>query len=212
MNNYITKRWQIVKGYIQVGEHCMVAMQYFDTSVARTHCACMILSMSKRILREVTHCVYLINHPIYMIDTDSIYIDADIIESLAIKYMEMFGKELIGKNLGQFHSDFKSNCSHSEESLIAISTIILAPKAYMDHTRCRVCGQEADHIKLKGIPRFCIDMKIQELNMTYREFYLHMIDNPVSFVLNPTGHCKFQTRINGVKTIEEGTFVRKLYF
>ena len=209
VDNYISKRWQIVKGYIQVGEHCMVAIQYFDTSVARTHCAAMILSMSKRILREVTHCVCLINHPIYMIDTDSIHIDAEIIDALARKYREMYGKEIIGKDLGQFHSDFKSNCNHSEESLIATSTIILAPKAYMDHTKC---GKENDHVKLKGIPRFCINSKARELNMSYKELYLHMVCNPVSFVLNPRGHCKFQTRINGAKTIEEGTFIRKLFF
>jgi len=42
VDTYVSKRWQIVKGYIQVGEHCMVAMQYFDCSVARTHCASMI--------------------------------------------------------------------------------------------------------------------------------------------------------------------------
>jgi len=168
--------------------------------------------MSKRILREVTHCAYLINHPIYMIDTDSIHTDADIIGSLANKYREMFHKELIGKDLGQFHSDFKSNCPHSNESIVAISTIILAPKAYMDHTQCKECGKEADHVKLKGIPRFCIDQKVEELNMTYKEFYLHMVGNEVTFVLNPKGHCKFQTRINGVKTIEEGTFTRSVYF
>ena len=121
----------------------------------------------------------------------------------------MYGKELIGKDLGQFHSDFKSNCDHSEESLIATSTIILAPKAYMDHTKC---GKENDYVKLKGIPRFCINSKARELNMSYKELYLHMVCNPVSFVLNPRGHCKFQTRINGVKTIEEGTFIRKLFF
>jgi len=73
----------------------------------------------------------------YYTDTDSIHMDYDKIEVLSTLYYNAFKKSelhnfgtLIGKKLSQFHSDFESNLL--EGDLVAIETIILGAKCYVD--------------------------------------------------------------------------------
>ena len=47
-----------------------------------------------------------LNINIYYQDTDSIHIQKNRLNELAVEYQKRFGIELIGKNFGQFHNDF----------------------------------------------------------------------------------------------------------
>ena len=49
------------------------------------------------------------NIEIFYQDTDSMHLRDNDIEKLQQIYNEKYGKELIGKNMGQFHSDFDSD-------------------------------------------------------------------------------------------------------
>jgi len=96
-----------------------------------------ILSMSKKIMNEILFLCEDNNINAYYTDTDSIHMDYDKIEVLSTLYYNAFKKSelhnfgtLIGKKLSQFHSDFESNLL--EGDLVAIETIILGAKCYVD--------------------------------------------------------------------------------
>ena len=62
--------------------------------------------MSKRIMNEVMCLAEDMKIKINYQDTDSMHIESDKIEGLAKQYFVRYGRELIGKSMGQFHSDF----------------------------------------------------------------------------------------------------------
>jgi len=72
------------------------------------HCGVEVLAMSKRIMNEVMCLAEYNNLDIYYQDTDSMHIKHKDIKLLAEKFKETYGRELIGKGMGQFHTDFES--------------------------------------------------------------------------------------------------------
>ena len=65
-----------------------------------------ILSMSKRIMNRVMCTAHDIGIGIYYTDTDSMQIEHDKLPLLTAEYKKKYGRELIGKDMGQFHNDF----------------------------------------------------------------------------------------------------------
>ena len=86
--------------------------------------------MSKRIMNEVMCTAEDNNIPIYYQDTDSMHIENDLIPLLANKFKERFGRELIGKNLGQFHSDFEPIVKGGDNP-VSIESYFICKKAYI---------------------------------------------------------------------------------
>jgi hypothetical protein len=72
------------------------------------HLGVNILSMSKRIMNEVMCLAEDNGIDLYYQDTDSQHMRYDDVSRLSELYREKYGRELIGKGLGQFHSDFPS--------------------------------------------------------------------------------------------------------
>ena len=62
--------------------------------------------MSKRIMSEVFCLSEDLNHTIYYTDTDSGHFRECEINELAVEFKKIYGRELIGTELGQFHCDF----------------------------------------------------------------------------------------------------------
>ena len=90
-----------------------------------------VLSMSKRIMNEVMCLAESIDCRIYYQDTDSCHVDAGRLPQLEAAYQAKYGRQLHGKHLGQFHSDFtymngRSDVKHGVES------IFLMKKVYID--------------------------------------------------------------------------------
>ena len=75
----------------------------------------------------------------------------------------MYGRVLIGKELGQFHSDF-DGADYATES------IFLAKKVYYDKL-AKYDGTQGDHIRMKGISGDAIKFYCKENNMTVLELY-----------------------------------------
>ena len=73
-----------------------------------------ILSMSKRIMNEVMTLAEDINCDIYYQDTDSMFVDAIKLPKLKEAYKDKYGRELSGKQMGQFESDFTSMNGRSD--------------------------------------------------------------------------------------------------
>ena len=86
---------------------------------------------------------------IFYQDTDSMHIEKDKIELLSNAFKEKYNRELIGKSLGQFHSDFEPINNH-KETPYAIESIFVAKKIYMDKLTDS-SGEIGYHLRGKGI-------------------------------------------------------------
>jgi hypothetical protein len=115
-----------------------------------------ILSMSKRIMNEVMCLAEDNNIKLYYQDTDSIHIKDKDIKTLSDAFTEKYGRELIGKNMGQFHSDFDiKGC----KDIISRRAVFLGKKSYIDELEgTNEKGEKVVdyHIRMKGIPNSCL--------------------------------------------------------
>lgn len=114
----------------------------------RAHCGSLILSMSKRIMNEVMCLAEDKGFKIMYQDTDSMHIFKSEVKPLAEAFEEMYGRKLIGEQLGQFHSDF---AKINKKDTWAISSIFLGKKSYVDKLT-NEDGEIEYHIRMKGIP------------------------------------------------------------
>lgn len=76
-----------------------------------------ILSMSKRIMNEVICLAEDLGINVYYQDTDSIHIENDKIELLEREFKKMYGRDLRGGELGQFHPDFDKCYSKNKDCI-----------------------------------------------------------------------------------------------
>lgn len=125
------------------------------------HIGSLILSQSKRIMNEIITLAEDNNIFIYYQDTDSIHIKDNEIKLLEKLFKDKYNRELIGSNLGQFHSDFSLNGSSG--LVYSVGFIGLGKKCYLDILESK--NEKGDlingfHIRLKGISKEAIDNKL----------------------------------------------------
>ena len=87
------------------------------------------LDMSKRIMNEVMVLAEEIGCYIYYQDTDSMHIEIEDIPKLEAAYKQKYNRELIGKDVGQFHGDFDSELG---EVKYAFESVFIRKKLYAD--------------------------------------------------------------------------------
>ena len=196
-----------------------------------------ILSMSKRIMNEVFTTAEDAGMHIFYQDTDSGHYYKKDIERLREIYNEKYGRELIGKNLGQFHSDF-AEIDKGIES-IAAKSIFVGKKSYIDMLTNEK-GSVAFHCRLKGVKQDVIAITANEIfnssefvkvkydenkglfvpvdkynndsKFTVFELYKHMYDgNEVEFDLCKSSNPCFEHKNNFTITTKN-SFIRKLKF
>ena len=113
------------------------------------------------------------NIPIYYQDTDSMHIENDLIPLLADKFRERFGRELIGKNLGQFHNDF----DELDHNPVSIESYFLGKKAYIDKLT-NDDNEIAYHIRMKGVTGSCIELEAErQFDGDVMMLYKYLADN-----------------------------------
>jgi len=131
-------------------------------------CGCEVLSVSKRIMNEVMNTAEDNNLKIYYQDTDSMHINDDDIKTLSETYEQKYGRKLIGKAMGQFHSDFSSNMLKGD--VYACESIFLGKKCYIDKLTDDETKDENGnpvydyHIRMKGMGKIGI---VHRANQTY---------------------------------------------
>lgn len=141
-----------------------------DTDSNMCYIGSLILDWSKRIMNRVMCLAEDNNILILYQDTDSIHINFDELDKLSKLYKQKYNKELVGKYMGQFHSDFtvpsnlKNKCEKDYEPR-SIKTIIVGRKAYFDKVQINSKGDTFEHYRLKGISdsaikSYCYDNKI----------------------------------------------------
>ncbi|KAK8836459.1 hypothetical protein M9Y10_037718 [Tritrichomonas musculus] len=123
----ITDVMQIANSNIQAVRTLKPIDKHFNFSLLGIQ----VLSMSKRIMNEVMCLAYDLNCHIYYQDTDSMHIEVDDLPKLTKAFNEKYNRELIGTNLGQFHSDFPTINDHNEMPK-AIESFFLMKKMYVD--------------------------------------------------------------------------------
>ena len=188
-----------------------------DTHYNRQHVACEVLSVSKNIMNEVMCLAEDIGGAcIHYTDTDSMHIDDDIVETLGREFKTKYGRELIGKKLCQFHTDFEFSGSYrtvdgklekvgdSMESvgeIKAAESYFIGKKTYLDRL-VDGSGQECYHIRLKGIPAKCIQAKCDEdYHGSPMGLYKDLYEGKtVSFDLTSGGNCVFKSNKNHTMT------------
>lgn len=111
-----------------------------------------VLAMSKLIMSEVMVTAQDLGIDVYYTDTDSIHLRSEAIPRLAAAFEEKYGRELIGKKLGQFHTDFP-NHPVTGNPTTSRRFIGVGKKAYVDELVDPTTGAITYHMRLKGIPQ-----------------------------------------------------------
>ena len=111
-------------------------------------CGVEVLSMSKRIMNEVMCLGEDIGIDIYYQDTDSMHLKTEDVPKLENKFKEIYDRDLNGKNMGQFHTDFDSKVLKGD--IYSKCFIALGKKCYLD-VLTDDTGKEDYHIRMKGV-------------------------------------------------------------
>jgi hypothetical protein len=189
---------------------------------AEPHLGSQILSMSKRIMNEIICLAEDLNLMIYYQDTDSIHIEDKSIKILETEFKKLYNRDLIGSDMGQFHSDFNDKFNINDKiikvnNVVSKKLIILGKKSYIDQLE----GTDNEgnkyinfHVRLKGIPNEAIKhyIKINNLKSEY-ELYEKLFNGEcVEFDITAGGNkCCFEF-LNNYSVNTKTEFKRKIKF
>jgi hypothetical protein len=215
-NVYLSRNYNWITSYVKFGNK--IKVNKVKTLVDHFNIAQVgvcILSNSKRIMNEVMCLAEDNNIDLYYQDTDSMHLRNDHIPVLSKVFKETYNRELIGKGLGQFHSDFDlPGCSN----VVAVKSIFLGKKCYIDQLQ----GETPDgrketgyHIRMKGIPEKCIHYVVENTDKynTVMDLYMDLYNgNEVAFDLT-NGGKKANFKFNKNYTINTlSMFTRSVKF
>ena len=176
-----------------------------DDFASNTLLGVQILSMSKRIMNEVMCTAEDLDIKIFYQDTDSMHIEKGRLNELSIEYQKRFNRELIGKNLGQFHNDFDEVADG-----YAYHSIFLGKKAYIDML-INDKSEHGVHYRMKGVSLDCIELYANEHNMTLLDVYNKLLNNESITVDLLSTKVRFKSNKNRtVTSVKE--FKRKVNF
>jgi hypothetical protein len=171
---YLSKNYNKVKSWITYDDGKKFKVSVGSTMTNhfnRCHIGVEILSMSKRIMNEVICLAEDNGLNIYYQDTDSIHIEDKDIKVLSELFKNKYNRDLIGKDLGQFHSDFDLK---GAKNIIATDSIFLGKKSYID----KLVGEDDDgnkvegfHFRMKGIPKLVVEYYCEKNNIGLFDLY-----------------------------------------
>ncbi|EAX81342.1 hypothetical protein TVAG_449620 [Trichomonas vaginalis G3] len=116
--------------------------------------------MSKRIMCEVFCTAEDLGMDIFYSDTDSMHLYNEDIPRLAEEFEKRYGRVLIGKNLGEFHSDF-AEITPGKQSLV-YKSIFCGKKTYID-LLTNDLNEVAFHCRMKGVKQDVIALTANEM-------------------------------------------------
>lgn len=170
-----------------------------------------VLSMSKRIMSEVMVTAQECGIPVYYTDTDSMHLPEQRLGELREAYRLKYHRELIGKQMGQFHSDF--SVPGQDGDWYSEKFIGVGKKCYLDILRDRNDPSKKEyHIRIKGVPIQAFMAKAAEVELLPEELMLSLYnDEEVDFDLLAGGRVSFG-RTRGLAKYSRTEFHRKLQF
>lgn len=159
LHDYVYNNFNTIQDFRQLNEHTYEVQRLkADRSYNRGQIGAAILSYSKRIMNEVFDVANDNDLPIYYTDTDSLHCNFPDVEKIEKLYHEKYQKNLVGKQLEQFHTDFTiqdpDKTADKNAEIYATESIFLGKKSYMD----KLISKDTEgndivgyHIRLKGI-------------------------------------------------------------
>ena len=209
-NKYIDDRYLYIKHDDSLGhdskdemtEYIIYEYQSIVESKSAPHLGCQILSCSKRIMNEVMNLAEDNGIELFYQDTDSLHMYQKDVPTLGTKFKEIYGRELIGKSMGQFHCDFSSDKIKSD--IHSKEFIGFGKKCYLDV----LSGKDADgnevedyHIRMKGVPVMAIQDYIIKNNLTLTQLYeSHYKGENHTYNLLANNKCSFDKGKNFAHT------------
>ncbi|GMF15046.1 unnamed protein product [Phytophthora fragariaefolia] len=130
------------------------------------------------------------------------HIDYDSVQRLADAYRDLYSKELIGKQMGQFHVDF--DLAGSKGNIFARESIILGKKSYLDVLACDGNDATGLHIRMKGIPSKLLE---GDACATYMKLF-----NGQSVSFDLTELCSININSKSQSVSKRTSFVRSVSF
>ena len=205
----LTKYW--IKNYYKIIEdiqinnsniHAVKTLKPIDKHFNFSLLGIQVLSMSKRIMNEVMCLAFDIGCHIYYQDTDSMHIEVDDLPRLVEAFKEKYNRELIGSNLGQFHSDFPTINGH-DETPVSIESYFLMKKMYID--KLQDSSKQIDYmIRGKGLTQASIEYAADRWHHSnYMELYRSIYEgNSQTFDLTKGQPCFAMNKNMTVSTVK----------
>jgi hypothetical protein len=164
---YIRRNYGAIHSIVKINETKSVVKSHkpVDNHFVPVQAGVEVLSWSKRIMNEVMCLAEDIGINIYITDTDSMHLPEADVPRLEKAFFEKYGRELNGKQLGQFHPDFEFHKDKEEnekyKDVHSVELIALGKKAYLDRLEAthKETGEvkQSLHIRMKGVPSSCIE-------------------------------------------------------
>jgi hypothetical protein len=221
LQDYVSKNYNSIDNYIEFSDSNDEYKKYrvklikpINSVFNNVPCGVEVLGMSKRIMNEVMCLAEDNEMKIYYQDTDSMHIEDRHIEPLSKLYEEKYGRTLIGKNMGQFHSDFSSD--KIKENIIAVKSLFLGKKCYIDVLE----GEDENgivvqdyHMRMKGVNDIAIKYYCLTNNINPYELYKKLYEgSKIKLDLTAGGNkCSFEFNKNYTIT-SNSAFIREISF
>lgn len=221
LQDYVSKNYNSIDNYIEFSDlndeykkYRVKLIKPINSVFNNVPCGVEVLGMSKRIMNEVMCLAEDNEMKIYYQDTDSMHIEDRHIEPLSKLYEEKYGRTLIGKNMGQFHSDFSSD--KIKENIIAVKSLFLGKKCYIDVLE----GEDENgnvvqdyHMRMKGVNDIAIKYYCLTNNINPYELYKKLYEgNKIKLDLTAGGNkCSFEYNKNYTIT-SNSVFIREISF
>lgn len=177
LGSYVSKNYNKVVSYRKIPDSNGYKMIVSKSSYGHynlAHVGSLILSMSKRIMNEVMCLAEDNGIDIYYQDTDSMHLNDCDIPKLERLFKETYNRDLIGKKLGQFHSDFSLENAPAGVDVYSKKLIALGKKCYIDVLEAIDNNGKVYngyHIRLKGVSGEAIEYEAKKRNIAELDLY-----------------------------------------
>lgn len=156
---YLSRNYNFIREITESGDKMIIKeTKVIDEHYNNCYAGVEVLSMSKRIMNEVMCLAQEKKLTIYYQDTDSMHLKDKDIKILEKEFQKKYDRELIGKDMGQFHSDFEIRDNNGDKikdlEIVATKSFFLGKKSYYDKLEgTNKNGEiiEAIHTRMKGI-------------------------------------------------------------
>lgn len=150
----ISNAFHVIQKYREVGPNQVEVHKYqLDKSYNMAKYGSMILAASKHLMNEVFDLMSVNEMPIYYTDTDSFVMRKNDRDVLAERFESKFGRRLIGKQLGNFHSDFSFKYQGRDVDPDLVHSVEFIPagrKLYIHKLVALVDGEVRQSIQFKA--------------------------------------------------------------
>lgn len=183
IDNYVDKNYNYIVECEKINDdgnidrYAITTLKGIEDHFNNCPCGVEVLAMSKRIMNEVMCLAEDLDIELFYQDTDSMHLYEEDIKTLAEKYEKVYNRVLIGKGMGQFHSDFDSDVIKTD--IHATESIFLGKKCYID----KLEGKDEKgndvvdfHIRMKGISNKSILYKSIHEDKSLLEIYKNLLN------------------------------------